>query len=149
MRIRTRTLKFVTFIPVCILALIIINWAFFHLLNWTILRTNMWYTQLDIVFFFLLAPFFWGAIWGIFKLVTIGMAALLIPVSPDKHFSLYSLGILSLINCLVLIGYYWSREVDYSWKVILMSMIITLFIIDFSTSIVMVFSKKGALDAQE
>jgi hypothetical protein len=137
-----KTLKFILFIPVCLLVLGIINWAFIHLLNWTIVRTNLWYNELDVVFFVLLAPFFWGVIWGIFKLVAMGTAALLIPVSPDKNFSLFTLGILSLVNCLALIGYYWVRDVDYSWKVILMSMIITLFIVDFSASIVLVFSKK-------
>lgn len=70
------------------------------------------------------------------------MAALLIPVSPDKKFSLYTLGIFSLLNCLALIIHYWVRDVNYSWRVILMSMIITAFIVDFSASIVLVFSKK-------
>jgi uncharacterized membrane protein len=69
------------------------------------------------------------------------MAALLVPVSPDKKKSLYILGIFSLLNCLALIIHYWVRDVDYSWKVILMTLIITAFIIDFSASIVMVFSR--------
>jgi hypothetical protein len=134
--------KFLLFIPVCLIALGIINWAFIHLLNWTIDKTSQWYIQFDVIFFILLVPLFWGAIWAIFKLVAIGMAALLIPVSPDKRFSLYTLGTLSLINCLALLVYFWIREENYSWKVILMSMIITAFIVDFSASIVMVFSKK-------
>jgi hypothetical protein len=137
-----KKLKFLLFIPVCLLALGIINWAFIHMLNWTIDKTNQWYSQFNVIFFIVLVPLFWGAIWAIFKLVAIGMAALLIPVSPDKRFSLYTLGILSLINCLALLVYYWMREENYSWKVILMSMIITAFIVDFSASIVMVFSKK-------
>jgi hypothetical protein len=85
---------------------------------------------------------FWGTIWGVFKLSAIGITALLIPVSPDKKFSLYTMGIFSLLNCFTLIIHYWVRNVDYSWKVILMSMIITAFIVDFSISIIMVFSKK-------
>jgi RsiW-degrading membrane proteinase PrsW (M82 family) len=88
-------------------------------------------------------PFFWGIIWAVFKLTAIGLAALLIPVSPNKNFSLYSLGILILINCIALIIYYWSRNVDYSWRVIIMSLIITVFVLDFSTSILIVFSKRG------
>jgi hypothetical protein len=137
-----KKLKYILFIPVSLLALGIINLAFMRLLNWTIDMTNKWYNDLDIIFFILLIPFFWGVIWGVFKLTAIGMAALLIPVSPEKEFSLYALGICSLINCLVLIIHYWIRDVDYSWRVILMLMIITAFIIDFSASIVMVFSKK-------
>ncbi len=144
-----KTLKFVIFIPVSLIALGLINMAFIHLLNWTIDKTDQWYRDLDVVFFILLIPFFWGTIWGIFKLVAIGTAALLIPVSPDKNFSLYTLIILSLLNCLTLIVYYWLRDVNYSWKVIVMSMIITAFIVDFSASIVMVFSKKESLRFEE
>ena len=137
-----KKLKFLVFIPVCLLTLGIINWTFMRLLNWTIDRTTLWYHDLDVIYFILWIPFFWGTIWGIFKLTAVGLAALLIPVSPDKRFSLYVLGILSLINCLALLAYFWMREANYSWKVILMSMIITAFIVDFSASIVMVFSKK-------
>lgn len=116
--------------------------AFMYLLNWTIDRTNHWYNNWHIFYFIILIPLFWGTIWGIFKITAIGMAALLIPVSPDKKFSLYTLGIFSLLNCLALIIHYWVRDVNYSWRVILMSMIITAFIVDFSASIVLVFSKK-------
>ncbi len=137
-----KTLKFILFIPVCLIALGIINWAFISLLNWTIDQTHQWYQNMGILFFLLLIPFFWGTIWGVFKLTAIGTAALLIPVSPDKDFSLYTLGVLSLINCLALIIYYWLRDANYSWRVILMSMIVTAFIVDFSASIVLVFSKK-------
>lgn len=136
-----KKLKYVLFIPVSIIALAIINLVFMRLLNWTIDRTNQWYNELDFLIFILLIPLFWGAIWGIFKLSAIGMAALLIPVSPGKKFALYTLGIFSLLNCLALITHYWLRDVNYSWKVILMSLIITAFIVDFSASIVMVFSR--------
>lgn len=144
-----KRIKFILFIPVCLVALGLINLAFMYLLNWTIDRTNNWYQDMHIVYFLLLIPLFWGTIWGIFKLVAIGMAALLIPVSPDKKFSLYTLGIISLINCLALIIHYWVRDINYSWKVIFMSLIITAFIVDFSASIVIVFSKKGSLQNYE
>jgi hypothetical protein len=139
---RLKTLKFVLFIPVCLLILGIINIFFIQLLGWTVDKTYHWYNNLTLPFFILLIPLFWGAIWAVFKLVAIGMAALLIPVSPDKHFSLYSLGILSLLNCIALIIYFWLLDPIYSWKVILMSLIITAFVVDFSASIIMVFSKK-------
>ena len=113
-----------------------------RLLNFTIDWTTNWYRDINIFYFLLLAPFFWGTVWGIFKLTAIGLAALLIPVSPDRNFSLYSLGILSLINCIALIVYYWTRDVNYSWRVMFMSFIITVFVIDFSSSILLVFSKK-------
>jgi len=137
-----KKIKFLAFIPVSLLAIGIINYLFMQLLNLTIEWTTTWYHDFDVIYFILLAPFFWGTVWGIFKLTAIGLAALLIPVSPDKNFSLYSLGILSLINCIFLIVYYWTRDVNYSWRVVLMSFIITVFIIDFSTSILLVFSKK-------
>lgn len=136
-----KTLKFILFIPLSLIALGIINLAFMRLLNWTIERTDQWYNDMHIFYFILLIPLFWGTIWGIFKVSAIGIAALLTPVSPDKKFSLYTLGIFSLVNCLALIIHYWVRDVNYSWKVILMSMIITAFIVDFSASIVMVFSR--------
>jgi len=144
-----KTFKFIVFIPVCLIALGLINLAFISLLNWTIGKTNEWYNNLDIVFFILLIPIFWGVIWGIFKLVAIGTAALLIPVSPDRNFSLRTLGVLTLLNCFGLIAYFWIRDVHYSWRVILMSMIITAFIVDFSASIVMVFSKKEILGYED
>ena len=137
-----KTLKFIVFIPVCLVALGLINWAFMRLLNWTIDKTTFWYHDLDIVYFIVLIPLFWGFIWGVFKLSAIGLAALLIPLSPDKKFSLYALGSLSLINCVALVFYYWSRDVNYSLRVITMSLIISVFILDFSTSIVLVFSRK-------
>lgn len=120
-----------------------------RLLNWTMDRTAQWYNDLNIVLAILLIPLFWGAIWGVFKLTAIGMAALLIPVSPDKNLSLYTLGSLSLINCIALIIYYWTREVQYSWKVMIMSVLISGFILDFSASIVLVFSKKESLASNE
>ena len=144
-----KTLKFIAFIPVCLIALGLINLAFMFLLNWTIDRTSQWYNDLNILYFILLIPLFWGTIWGIFKLSAIGLAALLIPVSPDKTFSLYTLGIISILNCLALIIHYWVRDVNYSWKVVLMSMIISAFIVDFSISIVMVFSKKESHEVIE
>jgi hypothetical protein len=137
-----KKLKFVLFIPASLMALGIINLTFMRLLNWTIERTDQWYNDLHIFYFILLVPIFWGVIWGIFKLSAIGIAALLIPVSPDKKFSLYVLGIFSLLNCLALIIHYWFRDINYSWKVVFMSLIITAFIVDFSASIVMVFSKR-------
>jgi len=137
-----KTIRLVVFGFFCLIALAIISWAFMRLLNWTMDRTNQWYNDLNIVLAVLLIPLFWGTIWGIFKLTAIGMAALLIPVSPDKNYSLYTLGSLSLINCIALIIYYWTRDVQYTWKVMLMSVIITGFILDFSASIVLVFSKK-------
>lgn len=137
-----KTIRLVVFGFLCLIALAIISWAFMRLLNWTMDRTNQWYNDLNIVLAVLLIPLFWGTIWGIFKLTAIGMAALLIPVSPDKNYSLYTLGSLSLINCIALIIYYWTRDVQYTWKVMLMSVIITGFILDFSASIVLVFSKK-------
>ncbi len=132
------------FIPVCLIALGLINYAFLSLLNWTIYKTTQWYRDFDLIFFILMIPFFWGAIWGIFKLTAIGVAALLIPVSPDKHYSLSTLGVLSLINCVALMIYYWTRDINYSWRVVLMSLIITGFILDFSASIILVFSKKAS-----
>ena len=137
-----KTIRLVVFGFLCLIALAIISWAFMRLLNWTMDRTNQWYNDLNIVLAVLLIPLFWGAIWGIFKLTAIGMAALLIPVSPDKNYSLYTLGSLSLVNCIALIIFYWTRDVQYTWKVMLMSVIITGFILDFSASIVLVFSKK-------
>jgi len=138
-----KKLKYVLFIPVTLAAIVLINLAFMSLLNWTVDKTLQWYFDLNTIFFILLVPFFWGTIWGIFKLAALGMAALLIPVSPDKKFSIYTLGVFSLINCLVLVLHYWMCDVNYSWSAILMSLIITMFIVDFSASIVLVFSKKG------
>jgi hypothetical protein len=144
-----KSLKYIIFIPVCLVALGLINMVFMYLLNWTIDRTNQWYNDIHIFYFVLLIPLFWGTIWGIFKLSAIGMAALLIPVSPDKRFSLYTLGIFSLLNCFALIIHYWVRDVHYSWQVIMMSLIITAFIVDFSASIVIVFSKKESHELTE
>lgn len=142
MKKHIKNIKFLVFIPVSLLAIGIINYLFMRLLNFTIDWTTNWYRDINIFYFLLLAPFFWGTVWGIFKLTAIGLAALLIPVSPDRNFSLYSLGILSLINCIALIVYYWTRDVNYSWRVMFMSFIITVFVIDFSSSILLVFSKK-------
>lgn len=144
-----KKLKYIVFVSVSLIALGLINLAFMRLLNWTIERTNQWYNDLNLLFFILLIPFFWGVIWTIFKLTAIGMAALLIPVSPDKKFSLYILGICSLLNCLALILHYWLRDGNYSWQIVLMLMIITAFIVDFSASIVMVFSKKESREYSE
>jgi len=138
-----KKLKYVLFIPVTLAAIVLINLAFMNLLNWTVDKTLQWYFDLNTIFFVLLVPFFWGTIWGVFKLAALGMAALLIPVSPDKKFSIYTLGVFSLVNCLVLILHYWLRDINYSWSAILMSLIISMFIVDFSASIVLVFSKKG------
>ncbi len=144
-----KTIKFLVFIPVCLIALGLINYGFIFLLNWTIDKSTNWYHDLDVIYFILLMPFFWGTIWGVFKLAAIGIAALLLPLSPGRAFSLYSLGILSLINCLALIVHFWTREVSYSWRIVVVSMIITVFIIDFSASIVLVFSKRVAQGLEE
>lgn len=137
-----KTFRYIIFIPVCLAALGMVNWTFLGLLNWTIEKTTVLYNSIYILYFLILIPLFWGTIWGVFKISAIALAALLIPVSPEKKFSLYTLGILSLINCLVLIVYFWSRDVNFSWRVIVMTFFVTIFVIDFSTSIVLVFSKK-------
>jgi hypothetical protein len=134
---------------VCLAALGMVNWTFLGLLNWTIEKTTALYNSIYILYFLLLIPLFWGTIWGVFKISAIALAALLIPVSPEKKFSLYTLGILSLINCLVLIVYFWSRDVNFSWRVIVMTFFVTIFVIDFSTSIVLVFSKKEVHGIEE
>lgn len=144
-----KTIRLIAFGFLCLIALAIISWAFMRLLNWTIDRTAQWYTDLNIVLSVLLIPLFWGTIWGVFKLTAVGMAALLIPVSPDKNYSLYTLGTLSLINCIALLLYYWTRDVNYTWKVIIMSILISGFILDFSASIVLVFSKKESLSSEK
>jgi len=144
-----KTFRYIIFIPVCLAALGMVNWTFLGLLNWTIEKTTALYNSIYILYFLLLIPLFWGTIWGVFKISAIALAALLIPVSPEKKFSLYTLGILSLINCLVLIVYFWSRDVNFSWRVIVMTFFVTIFVIDFSTSIVLVFSKKEVHGIEE
>jgi hypothetical protein len=118
------------------------------LLNWTVERTLQWYKEISIFYFILIIPFFWGTIWSVFKLSAVGLAALMIPVSPRKKFSLYTISVFSIINTMALIGFYWSRDIDYSWRTVLMTSIITVFILDFSTTIVLVFAKKERLYAQ-
>ncbi len=142
MNLQMKTFRYIIFIPVCLAALGMVNWTFLGLLNWTIEKTTALYNSIYILYFLLLIPLFWGTIWGVFKISAIALAALLIPVSPEKKFSLYSLGFLSLINGIALIVYFWTRDVNFTWRVILMTLIITVFIMDFSTSIVLVFSKK-------
>lgn len=113
-----------------------------RMLNWTVQQTRDWYHAIDLILFLLVGPLFWGVVWAVFKLSAIGLAALLIPVSPNKNFALYTLAILALINCISLIIYYWTRDIAYTWRTSLMSLIITGFIIDFSLTILLVFSKK-------
>lgn len=132
-----------------VLAFLVINYLFIRLLNWTIDKTLEWYFDFHIFFFAIILPLFWGSIWGIFKLSAIGLAALLIPVSPKKNFSLYTLALISIINMAVLVLYYWTRNVDYSWKVVLMTSVVTVFILDFSSSILLVFAKKESLYIDE
>lgn len=71
-----KKLRFILFIPVCMATLGILNWTFLGLLNWTVQRTTQWYIHLDIIYFILLIPLFWGAIWSIFKICAICLAAL-------------------------------------------------------------------------
>jgi len=140
-----KTFKFLVFVPMSILVFGIVNFVFIKLLNWTIDRTVQWYSDLDIIYFIILLPLFWGTIWGIFKLSAVGLAALMIPVSPRKRFALFTIAAFSIINTVALIAFYWSRDIEYSWKTVLMTSIITVFILDFSTTIVIVFAKKESL----
>ena len=143
-----KTIKFLIFIPMSILAFVVINFLFMRLLNWTIEKTVQWYGDLHLFYYLLLLPLFWGTIWGVFKLSAIGLAALLIPVSPQKKFSLYSLSAISAINTLALVLYYWTRDIHYSWKIVFMTFIVTVFTLDFSISILLVFAKKENLYVQ-
>jgi hypothetical protein len=137
------------FVLLCILVFGIVNFVFVKLLNWTIDRTFIWYKALDIFYFLLIAPFFWGTVWGIFKLSAIGLAALFIPVSPQRNFSIYSIMTLSAINAIIILIYYWTRDINFSWKALLLKTIISVFIVDFSLSIVLVFSKKENLAVEK
>lgn len=144
-----KAFRFLVFIPMCVLVFVIINFVFVALLNWTISKTGEWHNAIDPIYFILILPFFWGAVWGIFKLSAVGLAALLIPVSPKKKFALYTIGSISIVNTISLIVYYWTRDIYYSWKVVLMTMVVTVFILDFSTTVVLVFAKKESLYIDE
>jgi len=140
-----KKIKFLLFIPLCILVFGIVNFVFIKLLNWSIDRTTLWHINLDIFYFLLIAPFFWGTVWGVFKLLAVGLAVAFIPVSPHRKFSIYSLMVISAINAIALLIYYWTRDPDFSWQSLLLKTIITVFIMDFSLSIVLVFAKKENL----
>lgn len=137
-----KTVKYLLFIPLSVLVFGLVNLVFIKSLDWSIEKTAHWYENIDVFYFFVIAPLFWGTIWGLFKLATVGLAVAFIPASPHRKFSIYTLMLLSAVNALALIVYYWSHDSEFNWQTILLKTIITIFILDFSFSIVMIFAKK-------
>jgi hypothetical protein len=144
-----KTLKLVLFSALSLLVLGLIDYSLILFLSWSIDKTVLWRQAWNIVGFVLLVPLIWGMVWGIFKIAAMGLAALLIPVAPDRKASLYLLISLTVANCAGMLVYYWSRDMQFSGKTIMLLLMISAFILDFSITTLLIFSRKEHSRIQE
>jgi len=103
-------LRFIFFIPLCMLTLGLVNWGLVWLFIWFIGLSKFWM----IVVFFVFA----STIWNLFTALAVMLTALTSYVSPNRHFGVVTISILSIING-AHIGYrVWTLKDAYSgWEI--------------------------------
>ena len=122
-------LRYLIFIPICLLVLGIIFSLFGLLLSWFIgFRT-----------FLLIAIllFFGGAIWGLFKLLSTFLMALTTKISPSFEFALWTVSIICVVNGIWSIVNAWSMDINYSGKVIFGAIVFTILIIELTIALIL------------
>ena len=122
-------LRLLVFFPICILALAIIQWVFANLMFWLM--------GLKIIAFLILTFFFGGLIWGIFKALSAMFIALTSSIAPNKNISFWTVTVLSILNGLSMIYSIWSSEGNYSKKMIFVSIIFTIMVIELTFALIL------------
>lgn len=123
-----KVIRFLIFIPVCIIAMGIINWGIFQLFSWLLELNKFW--------FFIIIIFFSGIIWGGFKYISFFFVLLITKIFPIKWISSLIVAILSIINGCKLIYNFWDvYNFSSAWDLFL-CLVITLLIFEVTISLI-------------
>lgn len=131
-----KILRYIIFIPICFIAIYIINWGLTHLLVWFMSLSRLWFLVVIILF--------GGVIWGLFKGFASLLSALSILISPNKWFGFATISIFALINGIILCYQFWTLKDDFSGWELFGIVIITILIIELTFALIY-----GALTATE
>lgn len=122
-------LRYLIFIPICLVVLGIIYWLFGLLLSWFIGLSTFWLIAILL--------FFGGGIWGLFKVLSGVLMGLTSKISPSFEFSFWTVLILSAINGIWTIVNAWSMDINYSGKVIFGAIVFTILIVELTFALIM------------
>jgi hypothetical protein len=128
MRIALNVLRVIIFIPICLLAMSIVNWGLGHLMTWFVGLSKLW--------FIIVVFFFGGTIWGLFKLLASLLVMLAAYVSPHKWIGLATIGVLAIINGVLLGIEIWTLPIRYSGWNIFCCVMATLLVLELTLALV-------------
>ena len=121
-------LRYLIFIPICVVVIGIIYWLFGLLLIWFIGLSTFW--------LIIILIFFGGAIWGLFKGLSALLMGLTSKISPSSEFAFFTVLALSAINGIWAIVNAWSMDINYSGQVIFAAIIFTFLILELTFALI-------------
>lgn len=131
-----KILRFLIFLPISFIAMIIVNWGLGHLLFWFMGLSKFWFIVVII--------FLGGTIWGAFKMLASLLVMLAAFFSPLKWLGTLTISILALINGGVLGYNVWTLSEDYSGWETLGAVFATLLVLELTSALIL-----GATAASE
>ena len=122
-------LRYLIFIPICLVALGFSYWIFGLLLSWFIGLSTFWLIAILVLF--------GSTIWGVFKGFSAILVGLTSKLSPNFEFAFWTILVLSIINGIWSIINAWSMNINYNGKVILGAIVFTILIIELTIALIL------------
>lgn len=122
-------LRYLFFIPICILVISLIYWLFGLLLTWFIGLSTFW--------LIIILIFFGGMIWGVFRTLSAMIMGFTSKISPSFELSFWTITTLSVINGIWNIYKSWTLDIHYSGKIIFGTIIITILVIELTVALIL------------
>jgi len=114
-------LRFLLFIPLCLIIFSIIDFVIYFLLGWIFSISPFW--------FFVVIFFLGSGIYGLFSYISTLMVFFVTKLSPIKWFGSLIISLLAFANGIYLIYYTWSANTHYSGWDIFTAILFTFFLI--------------------
>jgi hypothetical protein len=122
-------LRYLLFIPICILVISLIYWLFALLLTWFIGLSTFWLIAILI--------FFGSMIWGIFKMLSALIMGFTSKISPSFEFAFWTITVLSVLNGIFAVYNTWTMDINYSGKVIFGAIVFTILVVELTFALVL------------
>ena len=115
-----KVIRYIIFIPICLLAIGVIYWLFGLLLGFV--------SQLSTVWKFIIIVFLSGTIWRWFKFLSSFIMILASSISPSKVFSFWTVFIVSIINGIWVIKNVWTLGYNNTFWALVGCIVLTMLI---------------------
>lgn len=123
-----KLIRYILSIPLCSLVIGLIYWGFGYLLSWFIGLSTFW----SLAILFSLG----GVIWELFRVLSGMLMGLTSMISPNRVFSFCTVLILSVIDGIWTIYRSWTMDIHYSGKVIFVSIIFTILVLQLTFALI-------------